>query len=281
MNRHFDGIHLPDLLKESLRFENSISALTPRKYANGHFDEASQYLSEVLIHSRMILWLYWVVALLIIESKRAEVDDKKQLGSRKDKMVTIIRIFLRIMALSTTALTLHGISAGYLNRPTHASTKARFSVHFGATTTTLLLSTCCPLAGLLVFESSLPPLVAASSICAALIIGGLALLWFVELMGPRYAESFYRFDRGQEVVEECYRRVYAESRFTRWVKKVLRPVYVGSENWRRSFAVWRQHPEPDAVGYEEDSRETQTAPAAYTHDLDPEGDLVRLEREDE
>jgi hypothetical protein len=274
-------LHLPDLLKESLRFKNSISALTPRKYADGHFDEASQYLSEALTHSRMILWLYWLVILLIVESKRAEVDDKKQVGSRKDQIVTIIRMFGRIMALITTALALHGISAGYLKRPTHASPNARFSVHFGVTTTTLLLSTCCPLAGLLVFASSLPPLVAASSICAALIIGGLALLWFVELMGPRYAESFYRFDKGQEAVEECYRRVYAESRFTRWVKRALRPLYVGSGNWRRLFAAWRQHPEPDAAGNEDDSRETRIAPAAYTDDLDPEGDLIQLEREDE
>jgi hypothetical protein len=54
MNRHFDGTP-PDLLKESLRFENSISALTPRKYADGRFDEAYQYLSEALIISRLIL----------------------------------------------------------------------------------------------------------------------------------------------------------------------------------------------------------------------------------
>jgi hypothetical protein len=217
--------------------------------------------------------------MLILESKRAEVYDKKQFGGRKDKMVTTMRIFVTIMTLCTAALTVHGISAGFLRRPTHASPNAQFSIHFGATTTTLLLFTSCPLALLWFFASSLPPLVAASSVCAAFVIGGLALLWFVELLGPRRGQSFLRLDRRQEAVEECYRRVYAESGFTRWVKRVLRPVYVGSENWRRSFAAWRQHRQPDAAGYEEDNRGSQTATAAYTGDLDPKGDLIRLERD--
>jgi hypothetical protein len=56
---------------------------------------------------------------------------------------------------------------------------------------------------------------------------------------------------------------------------------MGSENWRRSSAAWRQHRQPDAAGYEEDSRGSQTATVAYTDDLDAEGDLIRLEREDE
>jgi hypothetical protein len=133
---------------------------------------------------------------------------------------------------------------------------------------------------LLIYAPALPELVIACSICAALILGGLALLWLLEFLGRNHLfpiSAGADIGMGNKALDECYRRLFAKSRLTRWVEMALRFLYAGGTNWWRWLAARYRGQSNYNVGYEEVRIQVATsANGEYTDDADEDiqGDLL-------
>jgi hypothetical protein len=207
-------------------------------------------------------------------------------AERKLQILFLVVIFINVMYVRH--LFGHPLAMWWFGHKSSAD--ARFSIHFGTATTTLLLCICLPLTMLLVYPHSFPALVVSSSICAALVLGHLLLLWLIELYGhyrhtnpgPFGPLGVYAFEndlgQGYDALDECYRRLYSKSRFTRWVEMLFRGIHIGCKNW---LAAWRRRglPSFSAVGR---SRNGSDTGSAYTDDREEDlENLLNLVAEDD
>jgi hypothetical protein len=240
-----------------------------------------------------VLMMYWTVLWIVIFPQKFVRDDSGRRFPDPEfntndlvlfliSFVTVILIgqFIRFMLVLTDVQSPLGMPN---------SSTARFSIHFGPLTTTLLLCICLPLSLLLFYLPHLPVPFVASSICATFVLAHFALLWLLEFLQRDYM-SFMIWDdcvgKGNEALDECYRRLYAKSRFTRWVEMGFGVIYTASRNWWRSFAAWRNRARATyrvTTDYEEGGiQPLRGVRSVYTDDgdEDPEGDLLMLGVED-
>jgi hypothetical protein len=197
-----------------------------------------RYLGAVVFRAYLTLFGYWLIPELILAGMRDSARQRNEIPAANAYI-----LMSRWLALVMIASIIEGIV--FVNRPYHPAkvdfwswrrlvhsnmdhiSVMRTSLHFPPRTTMIILVICCPLT-LLNFLRPQLNLFGGLCVLAAAVLGNLAMRWVIELWAlvlrrvPHWLVNFgYTFDgvvgKGNKELDECFGRVYHQSRLTKWL----------------------------------------------------------------